>query len=875
MSARDRLVNDSTDHDRDTSNISPEAPLFDNASSPQQTRQRPAYTRVTSFSPEGQTYARFADLHDGDIGTSAEHSDSLGISENHERNRSLGSEPSFYDEERDQFVSSASVRSVPFSFASSTQPLNGRSRSAHKVKTSDHDQSMGNGSIRSRKAYAEFSAHMYCPSREHIWKGAGHYIYITLLVLGVFSTIVTGFYLGIAIVRPRYGKFISDDGNLTYSNAVLVFALFAKLAEMSFITVFVAFIGQVLSRRAFNRSKGHGVTLAEISMRGWVMQPGQMLTRPDAVKHVIRSTMGIMALCAAITAMLYTTAASALVTPQLSPGKFSDLNLQGLASRSFGDTNSIKGSCGSPVQNDDYDTKQSTCMGPSFAASSNNDWSSWLQQWTVFANTTNGSNDLRYRPPAYSLISDNTTVTAPWIEIQNMTQMSNKFSRIINNVSLAMPHTAVIDAAFNPKNHVLQPKLNDGFGSYGIHASVPSPAINVLCAEMSEAELTPLIYQQWPHANKSLDFANWDNKYALDPAYVPKYGSNEWLNSTVVDDVFGFGPSYGQRRPPVFPRLPIVYNTIVNTTGAYAPFRYRDAVYVLGGNPNATQHLTSYSLCSLRAYRTPNCSTWFNATSSSSRMSAVCEQPDDRHQFAKTADPREIKSGNETTSIYWVDMADVWLEAISLGSGITDANAANPRLLTQFFPTSRELNPKMPSMAEALAVMAGHTLLEGARNSPLRTMTDDAEPSTNVTQTVKSAIQSQQYGSGATQPYQNAFFIVLFAVFFGNILVLAWLIANRGLVTDFADPANMFSLSINSPPSHIFAGSCGGGPSGKQYDAKWFINIDGDHVYIENDALEHELAENRLKSRPTFDDSAAPSPIMQTYSRLSKRKSIL
>ena len=264
----------------------------------------------------------------------------------------------------------------------------------------------------------------------------------------------------------------------------------------------------------------------------------------------------------------------------------------------------------------------------------------------------------------------------------------------------------------------------------------------------------------------------------------------------------------------------------------------------------------------------------FNVTSSSSKMEAYCEHADDQYQFSQTVPAEDVKSGNETTSLFWIDMADSWLEAISLGNGITDGDGSNSRILTQLFPTSRSLNPKMPSMAEALAVMAGNTLLTGARNSPLRDMTDSATP-TNNTEAIVSRIQSQQYASGATQNYQNLFFIVLAEVFVGNILVLAWLIWNRGLVTDFSDPANMFSVSINSPPSHIFAGSCGGGPEGKQYRAKWFVNVDGDHVFIENDERERELAEHRVKRTKTSDTTLAPSPIVQTFSKLSTHRSFL
>ena len=613
------LVHGFTSDYEESPALSSESALYD-ANSPQsppaQARQRSAFARSDSLSPGGYRPTHFTESQDGDIGVSIERPHGLGLSEDRYGNQNEPLESTTYhdDEERDRFVSGGSVRSLPYSFTSSNAPLNDQYRPLHKAKVSDSGHLSPGNSTASRTAYADFSAHLYCPSREHIWKGAGHYLYITLVILSVFSTLFSGLYLGIAIARPRYGKFISDGGNLTYANSTLLFALFGKLIELSFVTVFIAFIGQVISKRAFNRSKGHGVTLAEISMRGWVMQPGQMLTHPDALKAAIGSTMGIMSLCAALTAMLYTTATSALVTPQLSPGKFATLNLQGLASHVYGDMSAVVSSCASPVQvdQDGYGRKQQACVGPLLAAASNNDWSSWLASWTGFANTTSGSDDLRHRPFAYSLVSDNTTVTGPWIEIENMTVVSDAYHRTINNISLAMPHAGVIDAIFNPVNRILQPKANDGFGSYDIHASVWSPAINVLCAEMTDDDLAPLVYEKWPHAeNLTSDMANWNNVFAPNPQYVPSYGPTEWLNRTVVDEIFGFGPTFGHRRPPIFPRLPSVYNTLVNTSGAFAPLDYRDAVYVLGGIPSPdTGKLSNYSLCSLRSYRTPSCSTW-------------------------------------------------------------------------------------------------------------------------------------------------------------------------------------------------------------------------------------------------------------------------
>jgi len=96
--------------------------------------------------------------------------------------------------------------------------------------------------------------------------------------------------------------------------------------------------------------------------------------------------------------------------------------------------------------------------------------------------------------------------------------------------------------------------------------------------------------------------------------------------------------------------------------------------------------------------------------------------------------------------------------------------------------------------------------------------------------------------------------VILFLVFLMNILVLVYFLFHKGLVTDFSEPPNLFALAVNSPPSQLFAGSCGGGPGGKQYVVNWFVNTEGDHLYMEpgqKNAHEHmERAHSHPHSHP-------------------------
>jgi hypothetical protein len=75
--------------------------------------------------------------------------------------------------------------------------------------------------------------------------------------------------------------------------------------------------------------------------------------------------------------------------------------------------------------------------------------------------------------------------------------------------------------------------------------------------------------------------------------------------------------------------------------------------------------------------------------------------------------------------------------------------------------------------------------------------------------------------------------VVLISTFLLNVVVLVYFIQQPGLVTDISQPPQLFALALNSPPTRAFAGSCGGGPEGKEYKICWSVGSEGGHAYIE------------------------------------------
>lgn len=97
-----------------------------------------------------------------------------------------------------------------------------------------------------------------------------------------------------------------------------------------------------------------------------------------------------------------------------------------------------------------------TCIQIEHAGQAYHNYMQWLGSWRDSIDTGNGSSELINRPRPTAMLYDNTTVVGSWIHTQNMTEVSKKYERIVNNVtyerivnnvSMAMPHSGVFGAA--------------------------------------------------------------------------------------------------------------------------------------------------------------------------------------------------------------------------------------------------------------------------------------------------------------------------------------------------------------------------------------------------------------------------------------------
>ncbi|OCT46448.1 hypothetical protein CLCR_01079 [Cladophialophora carrionii] len=728
-----------------------------------------------------------------------------------------------------------------------------------------------------------------CPTHGDILTSPWSWWTISVLALAVYSTVFSGVFLGIAFAKPRWGESIGTSGHISFANATLLSALMSKTVELSFVTIFVALLGQMLSRRAFAKeNKNGGISIAEMTMRSWVMQPGTLITNWIAVRYAASTIVGILVLIAALAATFYTTAAEALVAPKPKFGRLEHRTLYGRVAASYANAPYLAGRCQSPIHGEGidpnlgYDVEGDTCLQIDYAGQSYHNLKTFLADWSQRLDVGNMSSDLSSivgRPPPISTLFDNTTLLGQWItpSQENVTADSFKHQRIVQNVTLAMPHANLFNAARDPKNHILQPEDLQGNGEYSIRAAIPAPMINVLCVGMDETELEPMIVEP---------------SNITDPATF-------YVGPTVVDDIFGFGNGTAPQvqQPPFFPKLPLPYNILGFISSAYG----YPAVYVLAAPPpegarESYLPYMDYMLCSVRSAQYRNCTTYYHVAQSGGQMSVECDNSTgNTFSYFKSVPGATI--GHWETD--WKDMGSEWLRSVSLNSGVYNANASNARILTQFIPPYSNatgadaytyLPINLPTMGEALAVLASSTAVLASSTAPFVHFWNYSEQMLEEPQyeEFRAMLSYKDYASGGTQEWQGLFYVVLVAVFLlslFSLVYLLWTFCLLGRVTDYTEPQNLFALAINSPPSSTMSGTCGAGPSGGLLAKKWEVDMQKSasspadrnmhpHFYVRcKDETGQATPKSRGKRRsrpPTIASfSIAESPAVEQYMRLS------
>ena len=307
--------------------------------------------------------------------------------------------------------------------------------------------------------------------------------------------------------------------------------------------------------------------------------------------------------------------------------------------------------------------------------------------------------------------------------------------------------------------------------------------------------------------------------YMIWPAGSPPYPS--WLRTTAVDDVFGFGKGHG-RRPPAFPMKAPPYNSILNHSGIGA-----DSIYVL-----ATAADNSSMVCSLRASISVSCSTIYQASATGGQLESHCEDPNDSNSYLHSV----VDAPSGIMQPDWSSVGQDWGLAMALDGGQKGANASTTRLLTQFIPEKQNLDPNMPSIAEALAALAGSTLLLGAQDSPFVHYWNYTQHIiAAVPQGFNATVKAYEYQSRYEQKWQQVFYIVLVGTFIANCYCFVYLAWNSKFLMDVTEPENLFDMGFSSLPSKGSEGAFYAASKKDRYGRKWAVKVDQDqHVHFES-----------------------------------------
>lgn len=653
-----------------------------------------------------------------------------------------------------------------------------------------------------------------CPSHGELLKEKVSWLSIIFILLAVFSWVGSGVFLGIAIAKPHWGYRIGPGKALTYGTATFLCVLFSKLVEITFACSYVAALGQFLSRKAFPKNSprhtGRGISLAEINLRMWILQPGTLITHFEGVKYVITTFLGVITLAAAISAMFYTSSVEALVSPKMKFSANETRPMYGQVMTSFANNDYLADTCQTSIPtNVDPEHGGSTCLQISFAGNGFHNLETWQGAWRARQRLSNFDNVPR--PAPIAALYENTTVHGQWIRPsgENITTDSAKHGRLMLNVTMAMPNANVFRAAREPTNRVLQPEDLGGAGQYYLKAAVPVPAVNALCVGASQNELQPMV------GNETSPPLQWQNL------------------STPLDSFFGWSNNPDQITTsyhPWFGKLPIVFNSVGNTTSPYG-LRH---IYFLAKPPTEIKTM-DYMLCGIRVFQYSACTTSLFVAQAGNDLSVYCDNNPMKwrtyEDTATAANPIPLA----VEAKQWTVFGAEWIRSLALTHGISDGNASSARLLTQMIPPYSNSSPTKlpldtPTIAEALCVLSGHTLLLSSDSAPFHNYWNYTNDRLQVPtlQSFDGILSFRDYVSGSGQNWEAVFYVILAIVFALNCVCVALLLmyyCKYGEITDYTEPQNLFALAINSPPCQTLAGACGCGPSGKMLGQRWCVDM--------------------------------------------------
>lgn len=284
-----------------------------------------------------------------------------------------------------------STRSRVERSTSSTMGIRNSGKSRHNDSHDPRSESCSqvylvNEDLNSRKRPAvtktrtqnEFCPSKECPTRRDLRTSRFTWLNGMILFICSVSTGLSAVFVLLALRGQRYGDYIGNHihAKMSISTAILWTSVVAKTIELSFVTGFLAFLGQVFSRRAYMDGNRKGVNLAELTMWRWVVQPGSVLTQFEIAKYSGLTSLGILTLISTVLSTLYVTAATALVQPMSKQSDWHSKTMVGSVQAEAANVRYLQSLCQIPTLDEEYGAN--SCLEIEHAGRSNYNLATFL-----------------------------------------------------------------------------------------------------------------------------------------------------------------------------------------------------------------------------------------------------------------------------------------------------------------------------------------------------------------------------------------------------------------------------------------------------------------------------------------------------------------
>ena len=203
------------------------------------------------------------------------------------------------------------------------------------------------------------------------------------------------------------------------------------------------------------------MTISDMQLRTLILQPGALFIHFTSFLGTWRTWIGVLSSFAALSAIFYTTASDALVQPKLALTAWSYDPMTSMTQAFWADRDFIYGQCQTPIP-ESSDARASTiCTELEHSGQAYHNFMQYLATYNASVQAKNVSaTDMDKRPGPVGMLFDNTTVQGMWIDKIDMAKASQEHGRIINNVTMRIPHAGLFSAAKLGDNGLPSPQLS-------------------------------------------------------------------------------------------------------------------------------------------------------------------------------------------------------------------------------------------------------------------------------------------------------------------------------------------------------------------------------------------------------------------------------